>query len=97
MSDFHETDTGTAKPEQYKMNNAGANPDMSFMKNEWNLSDKIEWKPIRYAIPTEDIQEFIRRDTELIMDYIHNRITGRELLEKRKELAGSRLVEDKNA
>ena len=29
--------------------------------SEWNLSDKIEWKPIRYAIPTEDIQEFIRR------------------------------------
>ena len=69
--------------------------------SEWNLSDKIEWKPIRYAIPTEDIQEFIRRlKTDLLMQFVvwfakrDNEPFEQWVNSRIDKLAGEKLIEE---
>lgn len=67
------------------------------MIKKFNLSNEIievygEDNPDNWKIEVQDIKEFIKRDSELILDYKMQRITWEELCEKRNKLAGPKLI-----
>ena len=67
-------------------------------KEEFNLSEKIEWKGCHPKpegfIWVEDIKEFIKKDEDLICLLLNKTITRYEFWKLRDKLLGEELTKD---
>lgn len=58
---------------------------------EFNLSEKIEYKPIDLAVRISYVKEFIKEDTKLIEMYLANQLTKDAFIEAREKIIGDKL------